>query len=53
MAKERTPFEKTAAALKIMGKKIAAKKTEPRREHFMSLEAVFKEKPKKVNKIMV
>ena len=32
MAKERTPFEKTAAALKIMGKKIAAKKTEPRRE---------------------
>ena len=26
MAKERTPFEKTAAALKVMGKKIAAKK---------------------------
>ena len=31
MAKEKTPFEKTAAALKVMGKKIAAKKTEPRR----------------------
>lgn len=27
MAKEKTPFEKTAAALKVMGKKIAAKKT--------------------------
>lgn len=32
MSKEKTPFEKTAAALKIMGKKIAAKKNEPRRE---------------------
>lgn len=32
MAKEKTPFEKTAAALKVMGKKIAAKKNEPRRE---------------------
>lgn len=32
MSKEKTPFEKTAAALKVMGKKIAAKKTEPRRE---------------------
>lgn len=32
MAKERTPFERTAAALKIMGKKIAAKKTESRHE---------------------
>lgn len=26
MSKEKTPFEKTAAALKVMGKKIAAKK---------------------------
>lgn len=32
MSKEKTPFEKTAAALKVMGKKIAAKKNEPRRE---------------------
>ena len=32
MAKEKSPFEKTAAALKVMGKKIAAKKNEPRRE---------------------
>jgi len=32
MAKEKTPFEKTAAALKVMGKKIAAKKTEVRHE---------------------
>lgn len=32
MPKERTPFEKTAAALKVMGKKIAAKKNEMRRE---------------------
>lgn len=32
MPKEKTPFERTAAALKVMGKKIAAKKTEPRRE---------------------
>lgn len=32
MSKEKTPFERTAAALKVMGKKIAAKKTDPRRE---------------------
>lgn len=32
MPKEKTAFEKTAAALKVMGKKIAAKKNEPRRE---------------------
>lgn len=32
MPKEKTPFEKTAAALKVMGKKIAAKKNDPRRE---------------------
>ena len=32
MAKEKSPFEKTAATLKVMGKKIAAKKNEPRRE---------------------
>ena len=32
MSKEKTPFEKTAAALKVMGKKIAAKKNEPHRE---------------------
>lgn len=30
MAKEKTPFEKTAAALKVMGKKIAAKKNDTR-----------------------
>ena len=32
MSKVKTPFEKTAAALKVMGKKIAAKKNELRRE---------------------
>lgn len=32
MPKEKTAFERTAAALKVMGKKIAAKKNEPRRE---------------------
>ena len=32
MSKKKTPFERTAAALKVMGKKIAAKKNEPRRE---------------------
>lgn len=32
MSKEKTPFERTAAALKVMGKKIAAKKTYSRRE---------------------
>lgn len=61
MPKEKTPFEKTAAALKVIKKAESNVEKHNALEDakaqmrglitFMSLEAIFKEKPKNINKI--